>query len=264
MKVKRRVRSIGVVILALLMILCAAICLMPRGTIAKAGGMDGGFNDFKVHNMNFNGDQITQDQRLESENYLYGYISLWTGVYTIYDSPSDTFYILVCVKAGVNSMGNSVSKRYFRNKEIDVSVTYNAVSNNVYKTVYDPQAETKGGQTVTRSITGNSESVSYSYAISKIDSDIKFTPRETPSSDTSKTIGFNFFFNHYDDGSMVSPWIGPVHERMTAVFEIPNYSTYRQYNDVLTISYNGTIFKDAKWPLKNYTYIDNITHTYRF
>lgn len=60
---------------------------------------------------------------------------------------------------------------------------------------------------------------------------------------------------------MVSPNIHLVTKRMMAVFSVPNYTGSDNYE--INVTTHAEIFKDAKWPLDNYTFPMERTHTYK-
>lgn len=269
----------------ILSILCTVFAFINLGIqagnyTAKADEVIVANKGYEINNMVYLGDQGGENIVMETEKYNYGYYSLWDSCYKyIVDESngSKTCYYFILIESTIASSGHK-QNRYFRNKEMKILIDFysdNSCGDEPYLAVYEPEGSTS---TTTKTITiGVSASAgvaivtggyelsvgfeaSITYTKTVIEDIVKLTLDKGTTSAGHKTLEYQYYFSNYKDGAMVSPNVGAVTKRMVAVYAVENYTGIDSFT--LNITTTASIFKDATWPLKNYTFTDSLSHSY--
>lgn len=207
---------------------------------------------FYTNNMTYLDDAHYDNYTMRTSKYVYGYTSMWIAAYKNIVKETDnsnTCYYTFFIESSIESTGNSVSKRYFRNKDLNISVD-STNSKNAQLIAHYP-APSSSTTTISHGFSVGADSsgnVSASYSFEKsvsYDTVVLTNYYGT----TDNIFKFMYHFSNYDDGSMVSPNVGLIVEKMAITYAFYNYTG----NEKVSFAFytDSTIFKDATFPLSN-------------
>ncbi len=208
---------------------------------------------------------------IETDSYTYGAVGIWASIYRVVITQSDeskTAYYICFIEAYIQSEGK-VGKNYFRNKELVIDVDFASTSDFdlVNCTGGSNEATTSTSSTwscglsiagevgtsgVNAGVTGE---VGYSFTKAQTYDTVNCVLSQHYKNGHSITT-YDFKFTKWKNGEMVSPNVGQIMEKVSLVYEIPNFND--KDNFTLDISVEGVVFKDATWPRKNYTKSETI------
>lgn len=269
----------------LLLSLCTAFTLIGlsigMGTLtASADQITVANKGYETNNMVYLNDQGGNEIVMQTDKYNYGYYSSWNSCYKYVvneSNGSQTCYYFVLMENTIASSGH-IQNRYFRNKSMNVLVDFYSDStcgDEPYLAVYEPEGSTSTTiETVTVGVSASAGAAivpggfelslgfeaGITYTKTVIEDVVKLTLDKGTTSSGHKTLEYQFRFSNYDDGTMVYPNVGPVTKRMIAVYAVENYTGVDSFS--LSITTTASIFKDATWPLSNYTFTDQVVHSY--
>lgn len=270
----------------LLLSLCTAVAFIGlsvgMGTLdASADEITVANKGYETNNMTYLGDQGGDNIVMATDKYDYGYYSSWNSCYKYVvneSNGSQTCYYFVLIESQIASSGHK-QNRYFRNKSMKVLVDFYSdtlCGDEPYLVIYEPEGSTSTTiETVTVGVSASAGAAivpggyelslgfeaSITYTKTVIEDIVKLTLDKGTTSSGHKTLEYQYTFSNYDDGAMVYPNVGPVTKRMIAVYAVENYTGIDSFS--LDITTTASIFKDATWPLNNYTFTDTVMHSYR-
>lgn len=186
------------------------------------------------------------------------------------DDESLSAYYIFFIESSISSVGKKDKYYYFRNKYLTVDIEFytNTESHHIASTTssnsQSSETECLGFSASKGAVIGSSEpsvnaeiqggfSVSYTQAYDTVNLSIQNTRYK----DYKHSRTFQYYFTNWEDGSMISPNIGEVTERMFSIYAVHNYSGTDNYT--IDIKSTATIFKDATWPRENYTLPESIS-----
>lgn len=249
-------------------------------TTADAAESTAAIKGFNVDGLTYIDDQLSDNVVMETEKYRYGEFSMWSACYknvVTNSNGSQTCYYFVLVESSIDSQGNkdiqgnTIKNRWFRNKNLNVSIDFYSPKGGVLE-LYTPEQEGLSsyityGFDESSELEASSDSLGVEFSESvtctytTVYSEVILTTSYTNTVSNHQIVDYKYHFSNYDDGAMVSPNIHLVTKRMMAVFSVPNYTSNDAYE--INVTTHAEIFKDAKWPLENYTFEKERTHTYR-
>ena len=253
-------RLIRVLLVLLLTFTC--LCLNNKTFAAESTAEIKGY---KTVGLKYYSDK-SSNMVIKTDSYKYGEVGAWISIYRglVPQSDGTTVAYYVCfVDAYLQSEGH-IGKNYFRNKELMVEVDFASA----YSFQLVNYTEGSNDATTSESVTwsgslgisgeagtsginaGATGEIGFSYTKSQTYSTVncEFNSNNENSHEIST---YKFRFTKWKDGKMISPNIGRVNERVSLVYEIANFNG--EDNFTLNINVEGTVFKDATWPHKNYT-----------
>lgn len=252
---------------------------VPHHPTASAAESTATIKGFAVDGLTYINDQLHDDIVMETDKYRYGEFSMWSGCYkniTTNTDGSKTCYYFVLVESSIDSQGhkdingNVVNNRWFRNKNLNITIDFYSPNGGSLES-YTPEKEgleksITYGFDDSSELKNSSDSTGFTYTQSvtctytTVYSEVILTTSVQNTTDNHQIVNYKYHFSHYDDGAMVSPNIHLVTKRMMAIFSVPNYNYNDEYE--IHVTTYAEIFKDAKWPLSNYTLSDHKTHDY--
>lgn len=245
------------ILLAVLMLFTCVIFL-TKTTFATSSTAS--VKGFTTTNLDYLGDFGGTTFEISTSKYVYGYCSMWTGVYQLIleEENNTTCYIVTFIESSINSKGYYVSKRYFRNKRLIIDINFECSDKDggIVVTYPDSSSSTTStsiGFNANGEVTSNNGigiNGGFTYTSTTQYSTVTLT-KNVINSEVEHNVEFIYNFNNYKNGKMVAPNVGEVKERMFVVYQIPHYDGNETYNiEFLT---HASIFKDATWPLSNAT-----------
>lgn len=214
---------------------------------------------FTTTGLTYLGDTQTLSYKIYTDNYTYGYCSMWSSVYKVVveESNNTTCFIIGFIESSINSTGNSAKNRYFRNKQLVVETQFECSDSEAFCVNYFPESSSSStSKSVGFSASGTYDSdglsgtIGFSYTSTTQYSSVQLRVSDIIKNNVCKTT-FTYDFLNYTNGEMVAPNINEVKERMYVVYQIPHYDGTETFN--LTFKTHASIFKDATWPRPNGT-----------
>lgn len=264
------------VLLFAMLIVCSLFTLKTKAN-TYAAESTASIKGFNTENLTYMSDKDSKEIKVETDKWYYGSYSLWSACYKYVANESNgskTCYYFALIDSYINSYGKN-GDRYFRNKQLLITVTFEGRSAAGDYPILTEHAPDSSNATVSDTIgftIGGSGSVGDNTGVG-VNASLTMTKTTTYSAvtikgddlakectESKKFYQFTYKFANWDDGSMVSPNIGLVRERMFVVFRVENYTGTDAFD--MTITTKATIFKDAKWPLSNATVSRTVEHKY--
>ncbi len=222
---------------------------------------------YNTTNLTYVSDKDSGIQRIYSnKDTLYGTVSLWAATYKVVIKNTDntyTAYYVILIESQISSVGKQGKYYFFRNKDLDIELNFNSIYKSVFiqSTTASEEATGSASKNFGLGISGGysngltlegeaSLSVGYTENYNNINLSIE-KDHDSDCGDLKHQIKFNYHFNKWKNGAMISPNIGSITKKMYAIYSVPNYDFIDRYS--FTIETTATVFKDAKWPRKNYT-----------
>lgn len=215
---------------------------------------------------------------VSNKETIYGTVGLWAATYKIVikntDNTYNAFYIFL-IEGQISSVGKQGKYYFFRNKSLSVDVDFYSTQKSTFVQSTEASEDASGsmsknfgvgvnisGEAGTSGIginAGIEGGLSFDYTESYSNINLILNTngdKEEQSAKNNHSINFFYQFTKWKNGAMISPNIGSITKRMYVIYTIPNYNFSDSYT--IKIKTEATVFKDAKWPRKNYTESDSI------
>lgn len=223
-------------------------------------------------------DAKTYEERfaINGSKYLYGYVSLWTTIYRIYNEKEDRMIYYVFADTHIEGIKNTSKGFYHANKiNLKINSSYIGVnrasyqpqenSYNISQSSSDTKSVTYGSSVNSKGEVGLSGSMNYAYSYTEMvnSKDVSlYTTENIGDNYFTQIFEYNFINANRGSDSEREPYIGDYGRISVVTFEYDNYKSRNKKLD-FDIEYSGEIFRKSKTKSDNYTMERTISHKYK-